>query len=87
MLQSDIGDKGPNPFHVVESGVPLRETRVEQVERNLPALVDAKNVSAFEIEKVINDPVFGLINKMKIQNADRRLKEKHYRETSGYKKS
>ena len=36
---------------------------------------------------MINDPVFGLINKMKIQNADKRLKEKHYRETSGYKKA
>ena len=57
----------------------MRETRVEHVEKNLPDLVDAKNVSSFEIDKVINDPVFGMINKMKIQNADKHLKEKRFR--------
>ena len=52
---------------------------MEHVEKNLPDLVDAKNVSSFEIDKVINDPVFGMINKMKIQNADKHLKEKRFR--------
>ena len=60
---------------------------MDQVERKLPELIQARDATNLEISRAINDPVFGIINKKKIQNADQRLKDKHYRESNEYKKA
>ena len=85
--QQVAGAAGANSFRIVADTVPLGATRMELVERRLPELVSARDAANLEISRAINDPVFGIINKRKIQHAEEVLKTKRHRETAEYKKA
>ena len=53
----------------------MLKVNAETVTRNIPALVQAQSVQNLEIARLTNDPMFGDMNKEKILNADKIIKE------------
>lgn len=65
-------------------GVPSEEPDKRNVVNGIPGLVSARSLHSFELTRLTNDPIFGQINRAKIVNADRIIRDNRMKEDPNY---